>query len=120
MQKLEFRDIKRLLHENYEDGCELAATCWHCPLSECRFEDPTGFLALVRAAQGVKRVRDMKALGLTVRQASQRFGVVERTMYRDLRDYPARIRETNPQDLAALLEYLDARDAMPLQGRLFA
>jgi hypothetical protein len=63
----------------YRDGCELADSCFRCPLDRCRYEMQSG---VARAQIGREQLRRRLANGETVEQAVRSLGVSRRTAYR--------------------------------------
>lgn len=71
----------------HDTGCKYFPSCLNCPLPECLYDNPQG-LAEYRAQQRLERDRSAVAIilreNLTAREAAERFGKTERTIYRIL------------------------------------
>lgn len=48
-----------------DDGCELAPRCLSCPLPQCRYDDPDGFVTL-RADVRAAKVQNLRREGYPV------------------------------------------------------
>ena len=85
---------------HYEDtGCEVSPSCLHCPLPQCKYDDPIWFQHYRRIARDLKVLTTIRSEGLTVEQAAERFSVTARTIFRVMR----RCREASPElDTGAL------------------
>ena len=71
---------------HYEDtGCEVSASCLICPLPQCKYDDPSWFQKHRRMAQDLSVWSTMRAEGLTVEEAAERFSVTVRTVFRIMR-----------------------------------
>ncbi len=71
---------------HYEDtGCEVSASCLHCPLPQCKYDDPVWYQRNRRLAKDLKVVATLQMENLTVEQAADRFSVTVRTIFRIMR-----------------------------------
>ena len=77
--------VPELYH--YEDtGCdEVSATCLHCPLPQCRYDDPLWYQRNRRLAKDMRVVSTMYQENLTVEETAARFSVTVRTIFRIIR-----------------------------------
>ena len=77
-------DMPEFYH--YEDtGCEVSDACLDCPLPKCKYDDPAWFQRNKRLARDFKIWSAMQQDGLTVEEASERFSVTVRTIFRIMR-----------------------------------
>ena len=85
---------------HYEDtGCEISPSCLHCPLPQCKYDDPHWFQRYRRISRDLKVWSTMQSEGLTVEEVAERFSVTVRTVFRIMR----RCRDAAPElDSAAL------------------
>ena len=67
-----------------DDGCELSPSCLRCPLPQCKYDDPSWFHKQRRDARNLEVVTLCKE-GLSVSEASSRFSLSQRTIFRILR-----------------------------------
>lgn len=73
-------------HTDYADtGCDLYASCLHCPLPRCRYEEPGGAPAMMRAGRNASISRLAFDDGISVDELARTFGVSRRTIFRVLR-----------------------------------
>jgi len=71
---------------HYQDtGCEVASSCFDCPLSQCKYDDPAWFQRNRRLARDFNTRSAMEQDGLTVAEAADRFSVNVRTIFRIMR-----------------------------------
>ena len=93
--------VPELYH--YEDtGCEVSRSCLNCPLPRCKYDDPTWFQQYRRIARDLKVLRAMRAEGLTVEEAAQRFSVTVRTIFRIMRRSRGVVPELDHEQLEVL------------------
>lgn len=71
-------------YEYQDEGCDLFPSCLHCPLPQCRYDEP-------RRRQMRKELRNKEILRLhqeerlKVKELAARFGVSKRTVHRIIR-----------------------------------
>lgn len=88
--------------EHYADtGCEVARTCFECPLSRCKFDDMAWFNTYRRLAHDFHIATAIHSEGLSVKEAAQRFSVTPRTIFRILNRCRRAMRELTPEETAA-------------------
>ena len=76
--------LPELMH--YADtGCEVASSCLHCPLPQCKYDDPAWYQAYRRQGRDAELLAAHKDEGLSVFQVAERFGVSPRTVHRALK-----------------------------------
>ena len=63
-------------------GCEVAPKCLECPLPQCKYDDPAGYLRQQRHQRDTRMFEEMKQRGLTFVEVAKLYGVAERTVYR--------------------------------------
>lgn len=67
-----------------DTGCDLYASCLHCPLPRCRYDEPGGAPAIRRAERDTAMRRLADDERLSVDDLAERFGVSRRTVFRVL------------------------------------
>jgi len=65
-----------------DDGCEAAPKCLECPLSQCRHDDPAGYLRHLQQQKDDQILKEMEQRGLSVDEAAKLFGVATRTIFK--------------------------------------
>ena len=71
---------------HYEDtGCEVSASCLHCPLPQCKYDDPVWYQRNRRLAKDMQVMASMHLENLSVDEAAARFSVTVRTIFRVMR-----------------------------------
>ena len=65
-----------------DDGCEVAPSCLSCPLSRCKHDAPDWYGWHLRRARDYQVWEAVCRLGLSTREAADRFGTTPRTIYR--------------------------------------
>jgi hypothetical protein len=100
---------------HYEDtGCEISPACLSCPLPQCKYDDPVWFQKHRRIARDLKMWSAIRAEGLSVEEAADRFSVTVRTVFRIMQ----RCREAINELDAAVLEALAAvQEPIPSASR---
>jgi hypothetical protein len=79
---------------HYEDtGCQISDSCLNCPLPRCKHDDPVWFQRNRRLARDFNVLMAIRMEQLTIEEASERFSVTERTIFRILR----RCRDSMPE-----------------------
>ena len=74
-------DVPEFYH--YEDtGCEASDSCLDCPLPMCRYDDPVWYQRNRRLANDFRVVQVIERENLSIDEASLRFGVAPRTVFR--------------------------------------
>ena len=68
-----------------DDGCEVSASCLRCPLPQCKYDDPVWFHRQRRDARDMELAVALREGGLSVPEASARFSLSQRTIFRILR-----------------------------------
>ena len=67
-----------------DEGCEISSSCLHCPLPQCKYDDP-GWMRRERIRERNRNVVDiMNREGLSVSAAASRFHLSQRTIFRIL------------------------------------
>ena len=77
-----------VLPERYpyrDDGCEVSPSCLRCPLPQCKYDDPARFHRQRRDARDWEVAMALREGGLSVPEASVRFSLSQRTIFRILR-----------------------------------
>ena len=71
---------------HYEDtGCEISASCLNCPLPQCKYDDPIWYQRNRRLARDFQIMSTIQLENLSVEDASERFSVTVRTIFRIMR-----------------------------------
>ena len=73
-----------MYRDAHEIGCDVNPVpfgCLRCPLPLCRYDDPQGYKNLQRR-QNRAELKITVVSSMAVREAAQRLGVTERTVYR--------------------------------------
>ena len=65
-----------------DDGCEVAPKCLECPLPQCKYDDPWGYLRQLRQQRDAQMLEEIYQRGLTFDEAAKVYGVSARTIYR--------------------------------------
>ena len=65
-----------------DDGCEVSPSCLDCPLSRCKHDAPKWYSWHSRRAQDYRVWEAVRRLGLSTREAADRFKTTPRTIYR--------------------------------------
>ena len=95
------RQIAEPRFDHYEDtGCEVASTCFDCPLPRCKFDDMEWFYKYRRLGRYLHMASVIHSEGLTIPEAAERFSVTERTVFRVLRRCCDAMRELTPAEAA--------------------
>lgn len=85
----------------YEDiGCEVAATCFDCPLSRCKFDDMAWYQKYRRMAQDLRMAAIIHDQGLSIAEAAARFAITPRTVFRVLNRCRDAMQELTPAEAA--------------------
>lgn len=72
-------------YTDYRDtGCDLFPSCLNCPLPRCRYDEPGGAPALLRAGRDAAIVAAYRS-GKRVDELARMFGISRRTVFRVLR-----------------------------------
>jgi hypothetical protein len=78
-------------HSVYRDeGCDLSPSCLACPLPRCRYDESGGARTMVNRVRDEEIRRMRLDAGMPVEDISRYFQVSRRTVFRVLRDAPAR------------------------------
>lgn len=68
-------------HSNYRDtGCDLYPSCLHCPLPRCRYEEPGGESAQLRALRDQAIAQQFPFVGAD--ELVNTYGISKRSVYR--------------------------------------
>ena len=95
------RQIAEPRFDHYEDtGCEVASTCFDCPLPRCKFDDMEWFYKYRRLGRYLHMASVIHSEGLTIPEAAERFSVTERTVFRVLRRCHDAMQELTPAEAA--------------------
>ena len=70
-----------------DTGCEVSASCFECPLPQCRWDDPYAFQRYRRQAQDAAIAQDVRVLGMAIAEASAKYRITERTVFRAIERY---------------------------------
>lgn len=71
-------------YTEYRDtGCDLHPSCLSCPFPRCRYDEPGGVAALLRAARDEAILRSYEA-GRSIDEIARAHGVSRRTVFRVL------------------------------------
>jgi hypothetical protein len=70
-----------------DDGCDVSASCFNCPLPRCRYEEPGGLRAILNA-QRDEKMHQLRLKGMGVEELADRFQVSRRTVFRVLNARP--------------------------------
>ena len=65
-----------------DDGCEVSRSCLDCPLSRCKHDAPKWYNWHLRRARDYQVWEAVRRLGLSTREAADRFGTSPRTIQR--------------------------------------
>ena len=65
-----------------DDGCEVSTSCLDCPLSRCKHDAPKWYGWHLRRARDYQVWEAVRRLGLSTREAADRFGTTPRTVQR--------------------------------------
>ena len=90
-----------------DSGCEVSATCLDCPLSRCRFDDPTWYRYWRSRTRHLAMGQTLEREELTVQSAASRFGVSTRTIHRVRRTCWLAERILTPGDIAIFTRLAD-------------
>ena len=83
----------------YEDnGCEVASTCLECPLPRCKFDDMEWFAKYRRLAKDLKVAAIIRAEGMSIAEAAERFSITPRTVFRVLSRSREALKELTPAE----------------------
>lgn len=73
-------------HTEYRDtGCEVAPSCFACPLPRCRYDTPGGLAAMVRTSRDAAIADAVRRRKLPIDDVAEMFGLSRRSIYRALR-----------------------------------
>jgi len=72
---------------NYPDGCDVHPHCLECPLPECKYDMPSGYVQWKNGQRNEKIVEAIEARGLIVKDVAEEFGLSERTIMRIVARY---------------------------------
>ena len=92
-----------------DDGCDVSASCFNCPLPRCRYEEPGGLRAILNAQRDEKMLQ-LRLKGMGVEELADRFQVSRRTVFRVLNARPDSRRPNRRQDE---FEPIPIRDLSP-------
>ena len=67
-----------------DDGCEVSPSCLRCPLPQCKYDDPDWFRREKQKKRDKQVVDALRGNSLSVPEASARFSVSQRTIFRIL------------------------------------
>ena len=96
------RQIAEPRFDHYADtGCEVAPTCFDCPLPRCKFDDMEWFYKYRRLGRYLHMASVIHSEGLSVSEAAERFSVTQRTVFRVLSRCRDAMRELTPAEAAA-------------------
>ncbi|GBD24356.1 hypothetical protein HRbin29_02034 [bacterium HR29] len=70
--------------EYRDTGCDLYPSCLRCPLPRCRYDEPGGALAILRARRDAAIIAAYRR-GKRVDELARMFGISRRTVFRVLR-----------------------------------
>ena len=65
-----------------DDGCEVSPSCLTCPLSRCKHDAPKWYSWHLRRVRDYQVWEAVRRLGLSTREAADRFGTTPRTIQR--------------------------------------
>ena len=68
-----------------DEGCELSPSCLRCPLPQCKYDDPGWYQREQRRERDGRVVEALWNGGLSVHEASLRFDLSQRTIFRILK-----------------------------------
>lgn len=93
---------------HYEDiGCEVAVTCFACPLPRCKFDDMAWYQKYRRMAQDLHIAATIHNEGLSVAEAAARFAITRRTVARVLNRCRDAMQELTPAEAAVFASLAD-------------
>ena len=93
-------DVPEFYH--YEDtGCEVSRSCLDCPLSRCKYDDPLWYQRNRRLAKDFRVWTAIQHERLTPEEASERFSVTVRTIWRIMQRCREATLDMEPEDLMA-------------------
>lgn len=70
------------------DGCSVSASCFECPLPQCRHEYPEEYAAQVKARRNAQIWRWRTKVGLSVTEIARQLKLSTRSIHRVLADGP--------------------------------
>ena len=79
-------------------GCEVSPSCLTCPLSRCKHDAPEWYGWHVRRARDYRVWEAVRRLGLSTREAANRFKTTPRTIYRIAER--VKVQDLSEEDLA--------------------
>jgi hypothetical protein len=79
-----------------DEGCELSPSCLHCPLPQCKYDDPGWYQREQRRERDTLVMAALWNDGLSVPQAAARFSLSQRTVFRILKQARPRRMERPP------------------------
>ena len=74
--------IRGSINHFVDDGCEVSRSCLDCPLSRCKHDAPKWYGWHLRRARDYQVWEAVRRLGLSTREAADRFGTTPRTVQR--------------------------------------
>lgn len=70
-----------------DDGCEVARSCFTCPLPMCKYDDPGWLQREHRRTRDTAVLRARRTDRLSVAEVARRFGISTRTVHRILKQH---------------------------------
>ena len=87
--------------DHYADlGCEVAPTCFACPLPHCKFDDLPRYNKYRRLAPDLYMARVIHNEGLSIAAAAARFSITPRTVFRVLNRHRDAMQDLTPEEAA--------------------
>ncbi len=101
----------------YQDtGCEVAVSCFQCPLSRCKFDDMEWFIKYRRMAHDLRMAAVIHGEGLSITQAAERFSITTRTVLRVLRRCRYAMCDLSPEEAAVFASLARPAHLEPTKG----
>ena len=75
-------------HTQYRDeGCDISPSCLHCPLPQCRYDDPGWLRRETKSRRDLEVLQIHEAEDLGPTDLARRFGLSRRPIHRILREH---------------------------------
>ena len=86
-----------------DEGCEVAQSCFDCPLSRCKHDDIDWYRFWRKRVKHLLIGQEIERDGLTTEEASVRFQITDRQVFRIKRWSRRAVKRLTPDDLEVFM-----------------
>ena len=91
-----------------DGGCEVAASCFDCPLSRCKHDDHDWYRFWSKRVKHLLMGQEIERDGLTVEEAAARYRITDRQVFRMKRWCRRAAKRLTPGDLEVFMRLAES------------